>query len=192
LRRAQLAEAADPGRSHAALARAFLRIGLLGFGGVAASARRVLVEERAWYDDEGYAELLGIAQTLPGANTVNLAVLIGDRAQGLSGALTAMAALIAPPILLLILILTAYDRVQGLAMVKAALAGMASTGAGLVFGTGLRMAWGLRRRLAGLGFGLAATLLVVVAHAPIPWVALAVGALSTAYGAWTLQRRLAP
>lgn len=157
---------------------------------MAASARRVLVEERGWYEDEAYAELLGLAQTLPGANTVNLAVLIGDRAQGLSGAFTAMGALIAPPILLLILILSVYDRVQGLAAVKAGLAGMASTGAGLVFGTGLRMAWSLRRRVAGLGFGLAAMLLVVAGHAPLAWVALGVGAASMAYAAWTLQRRL--
>lgn len=151
----------------------------------------MLVEERAWYDDEAYAELLGLAQTLPGANTVNLAVLIGDRAQGLAGALTAMAALIAPPILLLIVILTVYDHVQGLAAVRAGLAGMASTGAGLVFGTGLRMAWSLRRRLAGLAFGLLAMLLVVVAHAPLAWVALGVGAMSMAYAAWALQRRVA-
>jgi hypothetical protein len=52
------------------------------------------------------------------------------------------------------------------------------------------MAWSLRRRAAGLGFGLAAALLVVVGHAPIAWVALGVGAASMAYAAWALQRRL--
>jgi chromate transporter len=184
--------AADPAdayaHSQADLARAFLRIGLLGFGGVAASARRVLVEERGWFGDEDYAALLGLAQTLPGANTVNLAVLIGDRARGLSGALTAMAALMAPPLVLLLAILEVYDRVEGAPLVKALLAGMASTGAGLVFGTGLRMAWSLRRRWDGLMFGALAFALVAMAGAPLVWVALGVGALSMAYAAWRLTR----
>lgn len=178
--------------SHPELARAFLRIGLLGFGGVAASARRVLVEERGWYDDEAYAALLGLGQTLPGANTVNLAVLIGDRAQGLSGALTAMGALMAPPLALLIAVLAVYDRIEGLPLVKAVLAGMASTGAGLVFGTGLRMAWSLRRRWDGLLFGALAMALMILAGAPLVWVALGVGALSMAYAGWTLARAARP
>jgi chromate transporter len=173
--------------SHAELAGAFLRIGILGFGGVAASARRVLVEERGWFGDEDYAALLGLGQTLPGANTVNLAVLIGDRAQGLSGALTAVAALMTLPLVLLLGILSVYDRIEALPVVKAVLAGMASTGAGLVFGTGLRMAWSLRRRWVGLLFGALALVLVAVAHAPMIWVALGVGALSMAYAAWTLR-----
>jgi chromate transporter len=185
------AEPAPHAHSHAALAGAFLKIGLLGFGGVAAMARRVLVEERGWFDDEGYAQLLGLGQTLPGANTVNLAVLIGDRAQGLSGALAAVAALIAPPLVLLIAILTLYDRIETLPLVRAALAGMASTGAGLVFGTGLRIAWSLRRRVAGLLFGLTAMILVAVVHAPLAWTALGVGAASMLYAAWVLQRRAA-
>ncbi|HEX3699355.1 MAG TPA: chromate transporter [Phenylobacterium sp.] len=185
------AEPAPHAHSHAALAGAFLKIGLLGFGGVAAMARRVLVEERGWFDDEGYAQLLGLGQTLPGANTVNLAVLIGDRAQGLSGALAAVAALIAPPLVLLIAILTLYDRIETLPLVRVALAGMASTGAGLVFGTGLRIAWSLRRRVAGLLFGLTAMILVAVVHAPLAWTALGVGAASMLYAAWVLQRRAA-
>ena len=177
--------------SHAELAGAFLKIGLLGFGGVAAMARRVLVEERRWFDDEAYAQYLGLGQTLPGANTVNLAVLIGDEAQGLSGALTALGALIAPPLVLLIAILSVYDRVEGLPLVRAGLAGMASTGAGLVFGTGLRMAWSLRRRAVGLLFGAGAFALVAVLHAPLAWTALGVGAASMAYAAWALTRERA-
>jgi chromate transporter len=177
--------------SHGELASAFLKVGLLGFGGVAVMARRVLVEERAWFDDEAYAQMLGLAQTLPGANTVNLAVLIGDRAQGLAGALTAVGALIAPPLVLLVGILAVYDRVEALPVVRAVLAGMASTGAGLVFGTGLRMAWSLRRRPVGLAFGVVAMLLVAALHAPLVCTALGVGLASMAYAAWALPREAA-
>ncbi|MDE2487877.1 MAG: chromate transporter [Alphaproteobacteria bacterium] len=181
-------EASPHDHSLAELAGAFLKIGLLGFGGVAVMARRVLVEERGWFDDEAYAQMLGLAQALPGANTVNLAVLIGDRAQGSPGALAALAALIAPPLALLIAILLVYDRIETLPLVRAALAGMASTGAGLVFGTGLRLAWGLRRRRTGLLFGLAAMVLVAGLHAPLAWTALFAGLASMLYAAWALRR----
>ena len=68
---------------------------------------------------------------------------------------------------------------------------MASTGAGLVFGTGLRMAWSLRRRPVGLAFGVVAMLLVAALHAPLVCTALGVGLASMAYAAWALPREAA-
>jgi chromate transporter len=183
-----LAHEARHAHSHAELAAAFFRIGILGFGGVAASARRVLVEERGWFDDEDYAALLGMGQTLPGANTVNLGVLIGDRAQGLSGAIAAVTALLVPPLALLLLILVLYDRIETLPLVRAALRGMACAGAGLVFGTGLRMAWSLRRRPTRLIFSLIALMLMTLGHLPLIWTALGVGVVSMGYAAWVLRR----
>ena len=64
----------------------FLKIGLMGFGGVGPVARHIIVAERRWLDDRGYAELMGICQALPGANTVNAAVMLGDRFRGAAGA----------------------------------------------------------------------------------------------------------
>ena len=75
--------------SRATLFAAFLKIGLLGFGGVMPWARRVLVEERAWLSDREFAELLGMCQVLPGPNVVNLAVILGARWQGAVGSLLA-------------------------------------------------------------------------------------------------------
>jgi chromate transporter len=173
--------------SYRELAVAFLRVGLLGFGGVAASARRVLVAERRWFDDEDYAAILGMAQTLPGATTCNLAVMIGDRAQGVSGAAVALAALVATPLALLLAVMAFYDQVQSVSAVKAMLHGMASVGAGMVFGTGLRMAWSLRRWPRRLVFGAMALAAMVVWHTPIIAVAFGIGALSVGYAAWSLR-----
>ncbi|WP_091735274.1 chromate transporter [Phenylobacterium immobile] len=183
-----LAHESPHAHSYRDLTVAFLRIGLLGFGGVAASARRVLVAERRWFSDEDYAAILGMAQTLPGANTANLAVMIGDRAQGATGAMVALTALLAPPLALLLAIMAFYDQVQALPAVKALLHGMASVGAGMVFGTGLRMAWSLRRWPRRLIFGLLAIAAMVVGHVSIIVVAFGVGALSVAYAAWTMRQ----
>jgi len=46
----------------------FFQIGLCGFGGVGPWARRIIVEDRRWMDDRGYAEILTICQVIPGPN----------------------------------------------------------------------------------------------------------------------------
>ena len=50
------------------------KIGLIGFGGINAWARRVLVEEKRWLTDQEYAETLGLGQVLPGPNATNAAI----------------------------------------------------------------------------------------------------------------------
>jgi chromate transporter len=48
--------------SKAELFFGFLKIGLLGFGGVAPWARHIIVEERRWLSDREFAEILCIFQ----------------------------------------------------------------------------------------------------------------------------------
>ena len=118
---------------------AFLKVGLLGFGGVAAWVRHITVVERRWLSEGEFSELFGIATTLPGANTVNIATIFGDRSCGPSGAAAALAGLIGAPLLLLLAIAGLYGSFSGLQDVQAGLAGAAAAAAGLVIGTALRM-----------------------------------------------------
>jgi chromate transporter len=123
---------------------AFLKIGILGFGGVAAWARHIMVVERGWMSEREFAELFGVASTLPGANTVNMATLFGDRTAGLTGVLAALAGLIGAPLAVLVLAASLYARYSDLPDVRAGLAGAAAGAAGLVFGTALKLLRGLK------------------------------------------------
>ncbi len=125
--------------SHYALFCAFFKIGICGFGGVAGWVRPILVEERRWLDDREFAELHGAASVLPGANTVNLAVMLGDRFQGASGALTAVCALLLAPLAILIAIASFYDQFAAHPAVRQALGGAAATTAGLVIGNAYKL-----------------------------------------------------
>lgn len=125
--------------SHYALFCAFFKIGICGFGGVAGWVRPILVEERGWLDDHEFAELQGAASVLPGANTVNLAVMLGDRFQGASGALTAVCALLLAPLAILIAIASFYDQFAAHPAVRQALAGAAAATAGLVIGNAYKL-----------------------------------------------------
>jgi len=122
------------------LFRGFATIGLLGFGGVAAAAHHVIVERYQWLTDKEYATVLGIGQVLPGANTVNAAVMIGDRYQGVKGSLVCVLGIMLLPILILVGLATLYNQFAQIPAVNDALTGAAAAAAGLVIGTGLKMA----------------------------------------------------
>jgi len=133
---------AEPGTDHKSrrlLFLTFLKIGVCGFGGVAPWARRVIVEERQWLCEQDYAELLGVCSALPGANTVNIAVILGDRYNGVLGSISAVAGLLLMPLLILVGIAALYERFAINVDVSNAVAGAAAATAGLVLGTGLKM-----------------------------------------------------
>jgi chromate transporter len=156
----------------------FAKIGLLGFGGVAPWARHVIVEERRWLDEREYASILGVGQVLPGPNTINAAVIIGDRFYGAWGALLAVTGILCMPIAVLIGIALAYDRLSGLPLVAAAIGAGASAAAGLVIGTALKMARKLRPDAASIAVGLAAFVSAGVLHVPMVWAIPVLGAAS--------------
>ena len=74
-----------PSPSRADLFLTYGKIGLIGFGGINAWARRVLVEEKRWLTEQEYAETLGLGQVLPGPNALNAAIMVGDRFHGAVG-----------------------------------------------------------------------------------------------------------
>jgi chromate transporter len=156
----------------------FARIGLLGFGGVAPWARHIIVEERRWLDEHEYASILGVGQVLPGPNTVNSAIIIGDRFQGSVGSLLAVLGILCTPITVLIGIALIYDHIAGLPVVAAAVAAGASAAAGLVIGTALKMARKLRPSAGAIGIGLAAFVSVGLFHCPMVWAILVLGPIS--------------
>jgi chromate transporter len=122
----------------------FLSLGLLGFGGIAPWARHVIVERRRWLSERDYAEFVSLGQVLPGSNTINASVLIGQRFHGLSGAVIAVVALMTMPLVVLVMLAVLYERFAALPEVSAGLAGAAAAAAGMVIGTALKMAWKLR------------------------------------------------
>jgi chromate transporter len=117
----------------------FLKIGLLGFGGVGPWSRHVIVEERRWLSDREFAEVLGVGQMLPGANTLNAAVLIGDRFQGPAGVVASLLGMMMMPLVIVTALAVVYDRFAAVPEVNAGLTGAAAAAAGLVLGTALKI-----------------------------------------------------
>jgi chromate transporter len=160
------------GISRATLFASFLKMGLLGFGGVLPWARRVIVDERRWLDDRAFAELIGLCQVLPGPNVVNLSVIIGARSHGPVGSLIAVTGILFVPVGLVLLIGTFYASVAHEVVAQNAIAGASAAAAGLILGTALRLLLQTRPPLRGLLTGAAAFIAVGVLQWPLLWVLL--------------------
>ncbi|MBX9740041.1 MAG: chromate transporter [Beijerinckiaceae bacterium] len=130
---------AGPPMTKAELFFGFLLVGLFGFGGIAAAAHHVIVERRRWLTNEGYAQVLGLGQVLPGANLVNMTTIVGDKFHGFAGAVLALLGLTLMPILILVGLATIYDHFAQQPDVIAATKAAAAGAAGLIFGTGFKL-----------------------------------------------------
>jgi chromate transporter len=167
----------------------FLKIGLMGFGGVAAIARHVIVVERGWLDDEDYGRLLGLCQALPGANTVNAAVMLGDRYRGPAGALASLVGLMAAPLTILVMAATVYDRVAGYPLARLVLTGAAVSAAGLVLGTAGKLLVKSRPSTPSWFCAAAAFVAVAALHVRLPLTLACIAPLSLLGAAWSTRRR---
>ncbi len=172
-----------------ALFLGFSSVGLSGFGGVLPFARRMLVEERRWMTADEFNTQLGLCQFLPGPNVINLAVLVGKRYQGLSGAIVAPVGLLAGPLLIVLFLALLYDRYGSLPLAQSMLRGVAAAGCGLLFAMAWRMGMAIKDKAAFLPF----TALVIGAIAwlrwPMPAVMIAGLLLSGSVAYWKLGRK---
>ena len=156
-----------------------------------AVAQRELVERKRWLTREQFVEYLSVGQVLPGPNVVNLSMMIGDRFFGLRGAMSALAGMLAMPLVIVLLLASLYGRYESQPAVQGALRGMGAVAAGLVLATALKLLPTLRTSAlgvpAGLGFAAVAALSVTAWHWPLWWVVTGIGSLAVALAWWRLR-----
>lgn len=160
---------------------AFTVLALQGFGGVLAVVQRELVERKRWLTQDEFIEDWAVAQIMPGPNVVNLSMMIGARYFGLRGALTALAGMLAVPLVLILLLVILHARFADNPQVAGALRGMAAVSAGLIAAAGLKLSISLKRSPVPLPWCLAICaagfVLVALLKLPLFYVLLGLGSL---------------
>jgi chromate transporter len=85
------------------VARLFLKLGVIGFGGPAAHIammRDEVVRRRGWIDDAEFLDLVGATNLIPGPNSTELAIHLGHRRAGARGLVVAGLCFIAPAVVI--------------------------------------------------------------------------------------------
>jgi chromate transporter len=159
----------------------FSWLALQGFGGVLAVVQRELVEKKRWISNAQFIEDWAVAQVLPGPNVVNLALMIGGRYFGASGAFCALAGMLLLPMGVVLMVAVAFGAAADLASVQGALRGMGAVAAGLLVATSIKLMYALQVNVMGLRLCLALVALAFAAVAllrvPMVWVVFGLGLL---------------
>lgn len=160
---------------------AFTRLGLTSFGGPIAHLgyfRDELVTRRRWITDQGYAELVALAQFLPGPASSQVGFALGMHRAGLLGGLAAFTAFTLPSAVLLVLAALAAPQLEG-PLAAGLIGGLKAVAVAVVLhaviGMARTLAPDLRRATIALGAGLLvllvgtgwATLLAIAAGAAL-------------------------
>ena len=167
-----------PGRvSLGAIFSTFLVIGATSFGGgMVAYLREMLVSRRRWLDDESFITALEIGQTLPGLNSTNISIIVGDSLRGVPGAVAAFLGIILPGTLVLLTVGVLYGLQSESPAFTAVLDGAGAAAVGLLVAVTLQLA---RREVAGVIdvlLVLVTVIAVSVLHVALPIVLAVVGA----------------
>ncbi len=163
-------QAMNPSRpSPATLFGAFFQIGVTSFGGgLVAYLRDEIVTSRNWMSEEEFLAALEIGQTLPGLNSVNVAIIAGRKLAGPAGAIAAATGLVIPGAVILCLLGFLYVRFHKNPDVAAALAGIAAAAVGLLLQVTLKIGAKQFFNPLDLIFLLTTFVLVALFHVSLP------------------------
>src|SRR5262245_50148162 len=110
--REEVGATGQPGRV-GEVARLFLKLGVIGFGGPAAHIALMeedVVRRRRWLTREQFLDLLGATNLIPGPNSTEMAIHVGFVRAGWRGLVTGGACFILPAMVITLVLAAAYAR----------------------------------------------------------------------------------
>ena len=117
----------------------FFKIGVMSFGGgLSAWIYREVVEEKRWLAPSDLLSGIALGQVLPGINTANMAIYIGQRLRGVPGAITGLLGMISGPFFIIIGVATVYAQITMVPWAHNFLCGVATAAVGLVLSVSIK------------------------------------------------------
>jgi chromate transporter len=143
------------------VARLFLKLGLIGFGGPAAHIALMddeVVRRRGWLTREAFLDLLGATNLIPGPNSTEMAIHIGYVRAGWPGLIAGGVCFILPAMLITLVLAAVYARYGHLPQAGWILYGVKP----VIIAVVVQAVWGLARRAVGTPLTAAIALAVLV------------------------------
>jgi chromate transporter len=162
----------------------FFRLGLFSFGGgISAWVHREIVDVRHWVTEEEFMAGYALGQILPGVNSTNLTIYMGQHLRGAIGAVVALVGLLTGPFVIVIAVGFVYRELFGVPGFSAAMAGIAAVAVGMLLRLGIVFARRVKREVIP-GLVMAATFVAVgIMHWPLIVVVAVLAPISIA-AAW--------
>ncbi len=163
------------------LAKTFLKLGAIGFGGgiaVISQIRRLVVRERRWMSEGEFLDAVSLAQSLPGANAANAISYVGLKLGGLRGAAVSVSSFILPSFLMMIALTIAHDHLAQRPDAKLIFQGFNAAVVGLIAATTARLGQTAMQRQWHLELGVAAGFVLVFTNTTVTEVVLVAGLIA--------------
>ncbi len=156
--------------------KVFLMAGAISFGGgVLAYLREFLVRDHGWLDDDDFLDALEVSETLPGLNSVNMSVIVGDRMRGAIGAAVAAVGLMLPGMVVMMTLGVLWEQQRHNPEVGHFLVGVAASAVGLLLTVTLQLGHKQFVRPLDLMIIAATFVAVSVFKVSLGWVLLVMG-----------------
>jgi len=144
------------------IARYFLKLGVVGFGGPTAHIAAMhddLVRRRRWVDERYFLDVVGVTNLIPGPNSSEVAIHLGYLRAGPVGGITAGLAFMLPAFVMMLALSWAYFSAGEFRLREDLLAGIQPVALAVVLGTLWRLRSGVlggwrKPLLAAAGLGL--------------------------------------
>jgi chromate transporter len=130
------------------VARYFLKLGVVGFGGPTAHIAAMhddLVRRRRWVDERYFLDVVGVTNLIPGPNSSEVAMQLGYLRAGPVGGITAGLSFMLPAFLMMLALSWAYFSIGEFRLREDLLAGTQPVALAVVLGT----LWRLRSGVVG-------------------------------------------
>jgi len=123
------------------VAKTFLTIGTIGFGGgmaIIAMVQEYCVNKKKWLSLEEFLHGVTLGQ-IWGAFAANITIFVGYRVRGFKGAIIAVTAFLAPSILFVIILSSLYMRFHNVPALQSALNGISPVVVALILAAAFQM-----------------------------------------------------
>ncbi len=113
----------------------FFKLGIFTIGGGIAMLpllRQAIVEDKKWFTDEEFTDIIVVSQGLPGVVAVNMATFVGYRKRGFAGSLVSTIGVIMPSFMIILLVARGVATLNDNPYLGGAMAGLRAAALGLV------------------------------------------------------------
>lgn len=143
----------------------FFWIGLLSFGGgLMPWIQREVVTRRNWLSNEEFLPGMAMSQVLPGVNSTNVAVYVGQHLRGAIGSAIALSGILTGPIVMVVFAAFSYQYVLGVPAIQAAAAGVAAAAMGMMLCTAISAVQACGLKLAPICVMIATFIMIGILH----------------------------